>query len=264
MKPNQKKLLFLITSGIILLANGYLAWKFNREIFFHINGLYKETLGYPMLFLTAMADGLFVLMISALAYQKKRGYYWSFITAYIVSALIVQIIKNTYSSGRPLAYYPIDQIYYTGKILMFQSFPSGHSSAALVLATYLAQGAKIQFSVLFYTLGILCAISRVYIGAHFPVDVVAGASIGFFTGQVIFWIAEKKYKHANRPEYKYNELLISFTGGVAALFYLFFNNDLYAPLSITINSVALLFLIYFMYNVVTIFLNIYRNKSPAN
>ncbi|MDH4262111.1 MAG: phosphatase PAP2 family protein [Spirochaetia bacterium] len=214
-----------------------------------------------MIFLSAMADGLFVIMISSAVYRQKKGYYWSFMIAYLVSNIIVNIIKSTYSTGRPLAYYSIDEIYYAGEILRFQSFPSGHATAAMVLMRYLIQDAGKKITVLIIILGLLSAASRVYIGVHFPYDVIFGGYLGFFITHGVFIYAAKRYKHSDRPEYKYNNLLISICGLSAGIFYLFFNNDMYAPLSKLINIITLLFSIFFTYTILSEFFKIYQNKS---
>ena len=264
MKSIQKKTILNLSLLFVLITLIYISWKYNNKLFFLVNGFYKDVLAYPMIFLTAMADGLFVLMIAAAAYQKKRGYFWSFITAFIISSIIVQLIKNYFVSGRPLSYYPIDQIYYAGEILKAQSFPSGHSAVALVLTRYLAQGTGKKLMVFIYTLGILAALSRVYIGVHFPKDITSGAVLGFLIASMVFYFAERKYKHSNRAEYRYNNLLISLTGLISGVFYLFFNSDLYEPLSYFVNITAVLFCLYFTWKVIFEFFKIYRgDQTPA-
>ena len=263
MKNINKNLLFKILFVIISIPVFYLIWKFNHRIFFIINGLSSNVFGYPMIFLSAMADGLFVIMISSAAYRKKKGYYWSFMIGYLVSNIIVNIIKNVYSTGRPLAYYSMDEIYYAGEILKFKSFPSGHAAAAMVLMRYLIQDAGNKLSILIVIFGVLSAVSRVYIGVHFPYDVIFGGYIGFFITHGVFIYAKKRYNHSKRPEYKYNNLLISICGLSAGIFYLFFNNDLYAPLSMLINIVALLFSLFFLYTIVVEFFTIYKSNTAS-
>ena len=57
------------------------------------------------------------------------------------------------------------------------AFPSGHASRAFALATAIAVKHR-EKSVLLFLGASLIAFSRVYIGAHFPLDVIAGALLG--------------------------------------------------------------------------------------
>lgn len=63
------------------------------------------------------------------------------------------------------------------------SFPSGHAAtafaAAIVLSRIFPKGSS-----LFYLLATLIAISRVYLGVHYPLDVLGGALLGIVTGML--------------------------------------------------------------------------------
>ena len=60
------------------------------------------------------------------------------------------------------------------------SFPSGHSATAAAGALALSVFYP-GFAPLLVVAGLLVILSRVYLGVHFPVDVLAGAAIGLLT-----------------------------------------------------------------------------------
>ncbi|MDP1655913.1 MAG: phosphatase PAP2 family protein [Hylemonella sp.] len=58
------------------------------------------------------------------------------------------------------------------------SFPSGHAANAFMLATLLTALLRRGLRPLWYGLASLVALSRVYLGLHYPGDVLAGAALG--------------------------------------------------------------------------------------
>jgi undecaprenyl-diphosphatase len=64
------------------------------------------------------------------------------------------------------------------------SFPSGHATTAFACATMLAAFAP-RLRVPLFALAALIALSRLYNGDHYPLDVLAGAALGTATAAIL-------------------------------------------------------------------------------
>lgn len=64
------------------------------------------------------------------------------------------------------------------------SFPSGHSANSLTCAWTLFRLAPKKYGVPALVLAVLIALSRLYVGVHFPTDVLAGVAIGVLLSEV--------------------------------------------------------------------------------
>ncbi len=69
------------------------------------------------------------------------------------------------------------------------SFPSAHSAIALMIATTLSHRYG-RYRVVWYSLAGLVGLSRVYLGVHYPSDVIVGAAIGYGVTKTIILASE--------------------------------------------------------------------------
>ncbi len=67
------------------------------------------------------------------------------------------------------------------------SFPSSHAVNSFTVATLLSKFYK-RYLVYLFSLAFLIAFSRVYVGVHYPGDIVAGMLLGFVVGLLVFYL----------------------------------------------------------------------------
>ncbi|MDI9623845.1 MAG: phosphatase PAP2 family protein [Methanothermobacter sp.] len=72
------------------------------------------------------------------------------------------------------------------------SLPSGHSIAAF--SGFLILGVKYGRLPIFFFLAVLVGISRIYMGLHYPSDVIMGALIGILCALISLRVEEKFFK----------------------------------------------------------------------
>lgn len=64
-------------------------------------------------------------------------------------------------------------------------FPSGHAAVAALLATVASPYLRKNWSRVVWGAALTVALSRMYVGAHLPLDIVAGLSLGWFFGSLL-------------------------------------------------------------------------------
>lgn len=125
---------------------------------------------------------LTILVVGVVAFMALVGKRWTavFLTVSVLSGTIVStVLKIFFDRPRPEL---------TGVAKVFTaSFPSGHATISavvyLTLGAVLAEiGATRRLTIFFFSaaafLTVIIGLSRIYLGVHYPTDVIAGWSIG--------------------------------------------------------------------------------------
>jgi undecaprenyl-diphosphatase len=105
-----------------------------------------------------------------------------------IGSLVVALLKETIDRPRPAHAHPgIDTAVGTPGS---PSFPSGHTATAFAAAAVVgAFYPRLRWPL--YALAALVGVSRIYLGVHFALDVIAGALLGLSIGLGIAWAAKK-------------------------------------------------------------------------
>ncbi|HSH24255.1 MAG TPA: phosphatase PAP2 family protein [Massilibacterium sp.] len=100
-----------------------------------------------------------------------------------ISHIPVQIGKHLFRRDRP--YLTLSNTFVVKNPLKDHSFPSGHSTAIFAATTPFMVGIPILTYILL-PLSLLVASSRIFLGLHYPSDVIVGILLGFITGIICF------------------------------------------------------------------------------
>ncbi|MCR5425623.1 MAG: phosphatase PAP2 family protein [Lachnospiraceae bacterium] len=101
-------------------------------------------------------------------------------------ALLVMLIVNNYvikvlvDRARP--YEVVEGLTAIVPLPVDASFPSGHTAAGIAAAVVLIGETKARYWIPALLLALLVAFSRMYVGVHYPTDVLGGAILGILYG----------------------------------------------------------------------------------
>jgi membrane-associated phospholipid phosphatase len=137
----------------------------------------SPTLDAPFKVLTLMGNEKFYLVFFPLIYwcvDRRLGA--RLIVLFLLSSSLNALAKEWAGQPRPFQYDPVVQkLWHAGG----GGFPSGHTQSAVVIWGYLAsQSRRVWLWVAAGVLVVLIPLSRVYLGVHFPTDLLGGYVIG--------------------------------------------------------------------------------------
>lgn len=174
----------------------------DRKLFFFLNTIFSNDLfDYFFKFITDSNNLYLILLIAGVIFliNKKVGalkIIGVVILAIGVSDLIGgQLLKPFFHRMRPC--HP--SWFVDGRHLFLEganfllgmkkgaSFPSNHAMNAFTFATVLSLYFPKNFFY-YYIFAILVAFSRIYVGVHYPSDVISGAILGISVGMFIYYM----------------------------------------------------------------------------
>jgi len=173
----------------------------NEETFLFINKYAKKNKFLDIFFflIGELGCGYFLVpIIGGIIWVKKKKRFWIYFFVFalilIIGGNIVHFLKEIFHIQRPLLYFENkNEINIIGQRLKSGSFPSGHAqtifSGVFFLTWFLP-----KFWYIYWLVGLLGSISRCYVGVHFPIDVIAGFLISFFSFSIVMIFARKVKK----------------------------------------------------------------------
>ena len=99
------------------------------------------------------------------------------------------VIKNWVARVRP--YELIDGLECLVGVQKDFSFPSGHTTNSIACAWVLFRRTPKKWGVPALVMAVLISLSRLYVGVHYPTDVIGGAIIGLICACLSLWLVPK-------------------------------------------------------------------------
>ncbi|MFN3870224.1 MAG: phosphatase PAP2 family protein [Aquificaceae bacterium] len=154
----------------------------NYKLFYVINHRRHPLLDIFYLHFYRLGKGWFALFVGFLFFIFWKASFLKYILVIVFQALVVKLLKYTVRAKRPASLLP--QVYLL-EDLRLKSFPSGDASMSMAIALCLYGHVPVFLKPIVVLYPILISYGRVYMGAHFPLDVLVGWVIGFLCFYVV-------------------------------------------------------------------------------
>jgi undecaprenyl-diphosphatase len=144
------------------------------------------------------SQGAIWLLIAVLAalYWRRPAIFLYVALADLVAGVSGALLRQAIGRERPPLRFPEPHplVHVPGN----PSFPSAHAATSFACAATLAWLTPLS-PIALYTLATLIAFSRVYVGVHYPLDVIGGAALGLGVATALRLLVEARRRSAPRP-----------------------------------------------------------------
>jgi len=170
----------------------------DQQIFFKIYNLAGHWITLDVIVIWLAGVMMYLLPISLLLFlvsskNKKRELVMLVMAGLAVllsRGIIVSLIRLAWHRPRPfVALDLIPLVPYADK----GSFPSGHAVALFALALVVYYFHK-KTGIIFLALSGLSVLARVYVGIHWPSDILAGVLLGLGSAILVYWFFKKRFR----------------------------------------------------------------------
>ena len=199
---------FFVPYLVLLLVVGVLLFVLDKgDATLWLNGHNTVFLDHLFRFSTKMGEGTFYAVALLVLLTIRPAYSVYGLLCLIVTSIIVYFLKYVVFKDvvRPV-------LYFQGKVVLhvadevtlnrLHSFPSGHTATAFTLFCFAALIVKERrWGAFFLLMGVFAAMSRMYLGQHFLVDVYFGSIIGVLVSFGMYHVIQGQHWFNEHPRF---------------------------------------------------------------
>ncbi len=132
---------------------------------------------------------VWLVLVPALWWKGKRNEAVDLFFLILLVLVVTMVLKLLFAAPRPedIREVPIPVPGYFG--FDVYSFPSNHASRAFACALFLSFRFR-KWTVPLFVYAFLIGLAKIYVGAHYPGDIIAGAVIGLIFGFLFIWLGK--------------------------------------------------------------------------
>ncbi len=175
--------------------------QYDTELFIFLNNLGSST--WDQLWLIITAKKTFVPLYAILLFLLYKKYGLKALLVFVITVAlmitftdqITNLFKHSFKRPRPCrdAAGIFDQIRFVAQRCGRYGFFSGHSSNSMAAAIFAGLALKAYYKYLIYILivwSFIVAYSRIYVGVHYPLDIVCGLTFGVISGYMFYKLSQ--------------------------------------------------------------------------
>jgi undecaprenyl-diphosphatase len=137
----------------------------------------------------------FLMLVFREPGARRKFYLFAEGTLAVILArgIIASSIHYFYHTARPFVFFGFAPLIGESG----SSFPSGHMTWFFALATTVWYADR-KWGIWYFLLTCIMGIARVYVGVHWPLDILGGAVIGLLSGWFIHWLLRSGRKEISK------------------------------------------------------------------
>lgn len=167
--------------------------------------------------LTCLGDSAVALALFLLVARRNLHLCRVILIASLLGLLWTHGFKQFLPLPRPAGVLPPGSFHAVGELARSETFPSGHSQSAMTLAAVMALCLRSRlWQAVVLLVGLAAAASRVVVGMHWPVDVLAGAAGGLICAVLAVAMSRRLGPQGSGPVFAVIPLCLIAAGMVAA------------------------------------------------